>query len=298
MIKHIPNIIKLILLTFLFSCSKEIDIPFDEGYQKMVLNSLFSPNEPISINISTSMNILANSESNQLFQKKYNLYENDSLIFSKTTLSDNISGPFPSEGKIYRITVETEEYGNIVAIDTCPKKVLITEAKIEMPIGFDEFGMPISQANITFEDPVNECNYYELIIYQKQGDEIVYCTELSSNDEIIINEGDSDYLPTTIFFSDKIKNGETITLHIKLNLSFIQENGEYLPNETFVILRSISQNYYSYRKYWTRHFYNQNKLGDPLDVLFLGEPIEMYTNIENGFGIFAGYSEHIVQFPN
>jgi len=45
----------------------------------------------------------------------------------------------------------------------------------------------------------------------------------------------------------------------------------------------------------TRHAYNQQFQNEFLDFIFKGEPQNMFTNIENGYGIFAGYCESTFQ---
>jgi hypothetical protein len=32
-------------------------------------------------------------------------------------------------------------------------------------------------------------------------------------------------------------------------------------------------------------------LDDPLQILFYGDPVTMYSNVIGGYGIFAGYSQ-------
>ena len=45
-----------------------------------------------------------------------------------------------------------------------------------------------------------------------------------------------------------------------------------------------------YRKYWARHRFNQVAIDREVgNLLYMGEPIAMFNNIVNGYGIFAGY---------
>jgi hypothetical protein len=41
------------------------------------------------------------------------------------------------------------------------------------------------------------------------------------------------------------------------------------------------------------HFYNQNVDRENIYQLFKGDPVELYSNVTNGLGIFAGYSQDI-----
>jgi len=112
-----------------------------------------------------------------------------------------------------------------------------------------------------------------------------YDYENKITDPVLLNEGDIPYLPTTYFFSDELFNGQKYTLQINRDL------GYGIPQK--IILRSVSRNYYLYRKYWTRHYYNQTTDESGLrGIIYKGEAQPMYNNIENGYGIFAGYVEN------
>lgn len=65
-------------------------------------------------------------------------------------------------------------------------------------------------------------------------------------------------------------------------------------NEKYAVLRTTSQAYFNYRKYWIRHKNNQqtgNRIEDPLFISLVGDPVPMYTNVEGGYGIFAAYNQ-------
>jgi hypothetical protein len=125
---------------------------------------------------------------------------------------------------------------------------------------------------------------------------IQYFYDFTSSDPILKSEGDFDYNPVTVYFSDNLFNGKKVSLSLQLNqlgFGFLDDS----CNCIFAELRSVSYSYFQYLKKWTIHLYNQ---GVHLDVrdseelrefLFTGEPVNMYTNVQNGYGIFAGYSK-------
>nr|MDA3823724.1 DUF4249 family protein [Bacteroidales bacterium] len=80
-----------------------------------------------------------------------------------------------------------------------------------------------------------------------------------------------------LYFSDEIIDGQKY----QLKLEFEDWNASY-EREYFVELISMNKAGYLYRKS-VREFINSS--GDPFS-----EPVLIYSNIENGFGIFAGYS--------
>ncbi len=167
--------------------------------------------------------------------------------------------------------------------------VKIKGATIRYPAGVDKYGDEYAEATISFSDPPNIKNYYEVLIYKlyenKKTDYWNSDGDVKVIDPVLLNEGDQDYLPTTFFFSDELFDGQEYTLRVN-SPGGIGNSINYT-----VSLRSISESYYLYRKYYTRHSYNQQFEGDFLDLVFKGEPQPMFSNIVNGYGIFAGYQE-------
>ncbi len=289
------KIIYLILI--LTSCTKSIPLELNEIEQQLVVNALISPENNIEVFINTTFSILDTNISN--INPRVQLFENNTLV---ADLQQNINEIYQidytlSSSKQYRIEVTDSFFGSCIAIDTIPEKVLIDDATFFLPAGFDDYGYPYYETTIKFADPKNIPNYYEIIIFNGSSSSVPdsYITELVTSNESIINEGNQDYLPNSLFFSDILFDGSTFELKIKF-LSGYQMLGEniYVPDsDYYIILRSISYTYYLYRKYWTRHSHNQTVSNDLLGMLFNGEPVDAYTNIENGYGIFAGYNEDI-----
>jgi len=71
-----------------------------------------------------------------------------------------------------------------------------------------------------------------------------------------------------------------------------------------VEFRNISRVYYQYLKKMNRHLatigvdldiQDENEF---IDFLYMGEPVNMYTNVTNGYGIFAGFSKSSIVLRN
>ncbi len=59
-----------------------------------------------------------------------------------------------------------------------------------------------------------------------------------------------------------------------------------------VALKSISHEYYMFQKSLIRHTFNQGMGSvDATNMFLVSNPNDLYSNIQNGLGIFAGYSE-------
>lgn len=284
-------IIKSILIFLLcLSCSKELDLKLD-GTKSFVLNSLFRPDSAFSFRFSHTASPLENYnpiiENIHLILKENNIILIDT-IFQKESISLNI---FPNSNSKYSVEVLSDNMPSIFSSDSIPNLVDIDEAFIFFPAGVDQYGDYLAEAIISFVDPDEETNYYELLIFSGQTNRSYWHDMYQTSDRILLDEGDMDYHPTSFFFSDKLFNGKRYTMRIKHTIGYSTNNNVFIPDKHYVILRSVSKAYYLYRKFYTRHSYNQQMQGDFLDIIFKGEPQNMYSNITNGHGIFAGYQE-------
>ncbi len=291
---HFLTIVKmqlLILLLFLHcGCTKVIEINLDNN-KALVLNSIFNTDSTFTIRISTTTSLLNNYDPlNENLH--FSLYEEDKLIFESVSQSSLFTTNLkPVSGRKYTVELKSDNFTPIKASDTIPNLVPIENAYMIFPAGVDAFGFYKAEASITFTDPPNQTNFYELLISLKPGGTNAWNSDYETNDPVLKNEGDQDYHPTSFFFSDELFNGESYTLRIKHTVGYSQNGKIFKVFPLYAKLRSISRTYYKYRKYYTRHSYNQQFQNEFLDFIFKGEPQNMFTNIENGYGIFAGYCE-------
>lgn len=274
----VKDLFCIVLLCFT-SCTKEIEINTLGFERKIVVNSLFTPEKPFEFRFSYTIqpNELSSTftDSIQLW-----LYENESQVLDTLFLSDKfISSYYPQNGCAYSLKVFVQGYDTIFACDTVPSQISIADGSIQL-ISIDKYQTHTCGTTITFSDPSHITNYYEIFFDGTQ-----YDYENKITDPVLLNEGDVSYYPETYFFSDKLFDGQNYTLQIKRNLFF------NTPSK--VILRNISYEYYMYRKYWTRHSYNQIVVDKGIGALiYTGEPQPMYNNIVNGYGVFAAYTEN------
>jgi hypothetical protein len=285
--------IKWLVIVFSISqvaCSKIIEINM-HNTKALVLNSIFNPDSSFTFRISTTSSLL-NSYDTLTENLHFSLYEEDKLIFESVSQSSLFKTDLkPMRGKKYTVELKSDNFPAIKASDTIPGLVPIDNAYMIFPAGVDAFGFYKAEAYISFTDPPDATNYYELLISSKPGGTNAWYSDYETNDPVLMNEGDQDYHPTSFFFSDDMFNGESYTLRIKHGVGYSQ-NGEIIKVfPLYATLRSVSRTYYMYRKYYTRHAYTQQSQNEFLDLIFKGEPQNMFTNVENGYGIFAGYCE-------
>lgn len=286
--------LKIILITIVFlqvllSCQKEITYE-SEFSPSLVVNAIYTNEKPFSFRFSTTEKIFYpyNKISDSLHFK---FYADSEVVLDTIFVSDSlVTSIYPQPFVHYSFELQAPDFEKLYATDSLPQLVAIEKATLKKAVGIDLSGDYISEAAITFQDPKGVRNYYELVIFA--GEEPYtywrYNGEEQYYDPVLLNEGDQDYYPTSYFFSDELFNGNEYTILIRRSGQNISSGS----GKIYSSLRSVSKSYYLYRKYYTRHAHNQQTgVGSLDDFLYMGEPQNMYTNIENGFGIFAGFQE-------
>lgn len=297
----------LILLALSFiACSKEIKFNESEIEKKLVVNGLICPDSLISVNVRKTTSILSTENS---------LVENAVVILFKNNLEiDTLEyfgqGNYKSlkhrafSGNTYSILVNSIGYPSASATDTVPEATSIFDGTRVSGNSFDAYGDPHIDYEIRINDSP-EKNLYELFFIQQQFPSkftasyfISFQIELVIADPVLRAESDLDYSPFTYLFSDKLFNGQQYLMKNKFmsavtggyfTTSFAPE-----PKVHYAILRTVSRNYFNYRKLWLRHYRNQqigNKVEEPISTTLLSSPIPMYSNIKGGYGIFAAYNQ-------
>ena len=261
-----------------------------EGRKQMYFQSILNPDSCIRVFVGQTTGIQDDIQSP--------ISDAIVLVFINNVFSDSLQNVEPG---LYESDLKPE-INDTIRIEVLSNTKMTGETIIPAPafIRNPEYKYPtfydaMSQQNygtLTFsinDNPEQE-NYYEILIYNSRFSDYTqkYWYTYESNywtiykpDIVIQNEGDWDFIPTTLFFSDELFNGKVNTF------SFIT----HASNDSYISLRSISKEYYFYRKYYTRHAFNAQLHTDGIqNLLFAGEPLDMYTNIKGGLGVCAAYS--------
>jgi len=202
----------------------------------------------------------------------------------------------PKAGKAYRIRVQAAGFETVSAADVVPLPAQVEEGYFLLGAGTGEMHTYWGEMHLSIKDQKDEANYYELLINPDLSDVLV-------SDPAWVAEGDRDFRPTSLFFSDALFDGQIYTFNWKSKITRTPKLGGtgYFPlQDVQLTFRTGSEHYYRFRKSWTRHRFNQGpgftqfSLGDLYELRLIGDPTEMYTNVQGGLGIFAAYNEREV----
>lgn len=279
----------------------QIDLPAPNP--RLVVHSTFTPFTPpiaksFGISISQNVGVFDTLKIDQVPDAIVKLFINGQ--FDQDLKYDSSYGYrpnfyyFPKAGVEYSISVEKEGFETVTAKGTIPEKVLIKETNLIPFAALDDLKNPLSQLSVTFEDPTEQHNFYEIMVLQDQDESSKF--KLFTNDQVITSES---YYPSPVafdakqpdrlLFSDKLINGKTYKLEVTYRAPLVISGGKkYInPHLIFLAFRSVSEDYY---RYYTSLLKQMNAVRP--EILFgAAEPGTVFSNIKNGYGVFAGYSE-------
>lgn len=295
----------VLLLTSSCETTEKID-DFPLRPSKLVVNSYFSADSVWAIQVSKSLSVLDNADLQMVNNASIDIFKNDELIDTiRGVESDGWyhSDQLPEAGENYSINVSTPDFSSIIsAEDIAPEPVPISKVSFTLidssfyhnhrqAIIGGEYYTPVYGRvegifNITISDPVARENFYQLSLYAYNPyfdyeDSTIAYTEkrqisFTTNDPVAGDDNNDAYL-SDLLFSDDFFNGQNYQLKIT-----IMDWDATLDKEYIIELISLNKAGYLYRRSVEDY---RNSKGDPFS-----EPVLIYSNIENGFGIFAGYA--------
>lgn len=269
------------------SCIREVELTWDGEEQKYVVNCLFSPDKQIELYVFKTTGILEDTVEfvNDL---DIELYESGQLTWSGNSLEKGrYSIPvIPKSKEEYKIILKNQEGFSISAKELMPPAVNIHTATYSFPVYEDIYGSLFGKVFLSFCDDPEVKNYYEIVILGEDSS-IIHTFNVKHPVITLDNETDP-IMPGSLLFTDELFEGEKLDLNIYV--------GTY--NNPIIVLKNVSRNYYEYRKSINSHFFNQNTKRENIFELFKGDPLELYSNINNGLGIFAGFTQDVVKCKN
>jgi hypothetical protein len=266
-----------ILLVLLFtSCEKYIDMEIPDNGRKIVANCIYTDTGNIVVNLSMSRFILDNSEYNPLSGATVQFYENNEFKGFLNEFNTGIyisSGFNASKGFEHKLII-TKGDQIITAVSHLPNSVSISfEDTSRVQREYNEY----MRLRFTISDPGANDNYYMIgfTIKDQWAEEMgeKYSVYFYTDEPFIEEYGMDGYG----VFSDESFSGQTKTMAFDFDLY-------NFPSDTNVLyfnLLSVSKDMYMYVKTVNAQQANDSPFA---------EPVMVYTNIDNGFGIFGGYS--------
>lgn len=287
-------LLSLPLLLALSACEQIIEPDLPEHTPRLVLQAFFTPDSTWVAFVGRSAGILESQPEREraVAEATVELLVGDRVIdelefFQEERVYVWEKGALQA-GESYSLRVSAPGFATIQATDAIPRPVptaiasyrINTSSRSESRISGD------FSIKLEIQDPPGETNYYQLRFFRsgyRLGDEESFFTveeSFSTQDPSISADNDVDDLIegliTAPFFKDTLFDGQTHAIEL---------SGDYDTREHMrfhIQVLYVSKTYYEYLKSARLH---QSTQDNPF-----AEPVGVYSNVENGYGIFAGYS--------
>jgi len=278
-----------ILVSLTLACSDVIPLPELQPEQLLVANALFSPDTTWQVQLTTTAPLNRLKEISPITNGVITV--KDVERNSTLTLQHQQEGWYTSSQERpiattnYQLSVQVDGYNSLQAIDQIPQAF---KASIEQydtvtyrnVLGYN-FGLRI-------EDNPTAANYYLITItYIIERDGYVYTIptghfSLDNNSDNEDIELDHDRL-TKSYLRDVNFNGQAYLTSVIGTDTLLNYFNELDKIKAIIQVKSISEVGYEYEK--SIEIFRLS--GDDIFI----EPIRIFSNVDNGLGIFAGYVE-------
>ena len=304
--------IGLFILILLPACETVIEIDPPEYDPELSISSNFTPDSTWSAIITQTVPVgsLRDTPSPILSNATVRVYQGESLIDRLIYSLDSgeyvsTQGIKPRANIPYRMVVDAPGFRSVSATSTAPLPTDIADLEMvrlsDTPNFFGEI-----EYQVDFRLPNRPgLNYYSFFIlidytevdpsdspyranyaYMAHDSRRWHCnfTDVLNPVEVVVGD---NYGCAIGALSDRNVDEPNLDFEIKFDLS--EEFGESLEEGLLLVVLALSSEFVEY----------QASIEEQWDFDGFGQPVNLYTNIEGGRGIFAGYSGayHILDIP-
>lgn len=324
------SIVFLLILPMVFitSCLTEIEFDSKTLEPKLVINSINMVDSVFKVEV-TSSKLIPGPDTSYIrgISDARVVLKADNQEAEELVLSNSITG---AQGySVYKSVTTKVEAGKQYSIEVSHPDYKTVSCTVEIPqrievLRFDTVTVPATSSDesskikvtIRFTDPTGVKNFYRLNVFKKRGyyyertvydqngmptDSIIPCVYIDNeqlsnieSDDPVFNQHQDMY--SELFgssgndynlFTDDLIDGKTYELSFYIDSYIVNQMKEtdYEHGGFFrlnIELYTLSEEAYWYIK----------SVGESSDYMsfILSEPVQVYSNIENGLGIFGGCS--------
>jgi hypothetical protein len=285
----------------LFSCRQQLEIDLPEMEVKPVVNCIFSPKTPFIVYLS-----LPASPTDSTYEyitgaevtitgddgSSYHLLHHDDGLYTDTLA-------FPKTGVQYTLNAQAPGYPMVTASDKIPVTATriqgytietrtYSDAEDAMSAGtkkYQNLGLSLKN-DLSVNDFMGISVVHNRVVHHYTPDSVYEVEEegkyqhgyIESDNLAITNEGLENYDDQPgLLFRDVLLIKETEIIDVKVYTE--------TASKFWLKFYLYSPSCFQYFRTWVIHDYTQS-----YDFWEIYEPLPMYSNIENGYGIFAGYT--------
>ena len=294
------NFLYFFTFSMLFaSCDIVVDLDIPEHERVLVVNSILTTDSIINASISHSVGAFDASSISYVNNATVEVYEDGVLLGEmdeQVSLSYDSSGELdstyvynfnqnPVAGKIYSYEIVHSDYEAVRAETTVPAAVKLNVNNVTL-LSEQDYEKHY-RVRFSFND-APEDNFYRLRL--RNPNTYSGFDYFESNDASVISSAGVQSDGATFFgdealFDDEMFNGTEKEISIDFfdyKSFWFEEDG--IEVQFILELTSVSESYYTYIRSLRAHYDNQDQF------IFAGEPVQVFTNIENGLGVLGSMS--------
>ncbi len=282
--------INLVFLVLLFTaCKSELMLPEITVESRIVVNSAPKMGKDWKVYVGKEGSITDTAKIKILDNAKVLL--TDLKLSTTEELVHQDNGKYISsvnskvkEGTNYSLTVSAEGLSDVKAMTYVPSQ---PNFEVIDPKLTDLASGEGIEFKLQLADKLDERNFYVIQSRSFIKDEEIELTQSNLLGFVEPNTSSDECTPDviSIFIPDDVFNGERLSLKLKVDLflTSIPQDGSVT---TEVIVKAVDEAFYNY-------LLSVDEFKENEDNPF-SEPIRVYSNVEDGLGIFGGISEKIV----
>jgi hypothetical protein len=297
----------LLLLTLtlaLWSCTRDVVIDFPEHKSRLVVNGVITPDSIVSVRISRSVSILDTNNNLVISNATVTLQDEGitsiPLVYNPSTKKYEASGYQPLVGHTYHLLVSAPGFDEARASCTVPPPLALTNVSVRDSARRTEDGVVVNQIRYTLPDPSGK-NYYFLdaqkkhkqVIFKQIDNNLFKYDTVEVFSSLYLFTEYTSYQNTwstgAVIFNDALFDGKRYDGTVEYSDYSYNSLPDTSQKELRLYLRNTDAFYHEYQRklYW----HMNNKQGG----LFTGEPVNMPTNVTNGYGLFAAYTQSVTE---
>lgn len=293
-------------ILFLAACETVIEIDLPDEESRLVAYSFIAPGQDVTAEVSHSVDVLGPEDNPSVVPDAVVELYRDGVHFETLSFRDGTyagSRP-PTAGASYTLQVTAPGYAPITAKDVIPVPVdaVVTEATFGPPRPHEWASSEMIPHTVTvrISDPSGEPNFYGLWIERDDTQENTSdVVRFATNEGAVIDEqeqvdigDDGTFEGSHAVFSDALFDGRAHEFTITFTEVVMRGTTEAEADSTLfrLHLEHVSEVYYRHER--STRLYNRTRHNP------FAEPVRLFSNVENGYGVLAGYSESVFEIES
>ena len=285
------NFLYFFIFSMLFaSCDIVVDLDIPEHERVLVVNSILTTDSIINASISHSVGAFdassisyVNNATVEVYEDGVLLGEMDEQVSYSYNYMDELDSTYvynfnqnPVAGKIYSYEIAHPDYEAVRAETTVPTAVKLNVNDVTL-LSEEDYEKHY-RVRFSFND-APEDNFYRLRL--RNPNTYYGFDYFESNDASMISSAGVQSDGATFYGDEALFDDEMFNGTLKeISIDFF----DYKSFEYTLELTSVSESYYTYIRSLRAHYDNQDQF------IFAGEPVQVFTNIENGLGVLGSMS--------